>query len=209
MPGVHAFDKGMTVTLEVEYPADSEAHLLLKFQNTGHENTLQIREARTLDMCFETRLGFRYHGLAGDDCGASSFLPRDSFVTEDYHEEPRGGRSSPPPRALPAISIFSILNLILRRREEFWTRCNWEGEFTPLTEITIDEAAFAAWELSLADRGAVYVFRGEYCEAEKFTVRFTSVESDGRYRLTLIGEDLSREERACGARRCFGASRYA
>ena len=93
-PGTVALEKGLEVTLEVEYPAEEAAHLLLKFKNTGNENTYQIQKAKTLDVEYKTGAAPVYHGLSGDYCGAVSFLPREFAVTEDYHEEPTGGRSS-------------------------------------------------------------------------------------------------------------------
>ena len=87
-------EKGLEVTLEIEYPAENAAYMLLKFKNTGSENTYQIQKAKTLDVDYKTGTAPLYHGLSGDYCGAVSYLPREFAVTEDYHEEPTGGRSS-------------------------------------------------------------------------------------------------------------------
>lgn len=54
----------------------------------------------------------------------------------------------------------------------------WEGEFTPLTKVTTEENVFAAWELSLENCGAIYIFRREICEEDTFVVGFTSVEKE-------------------------------
>ena len=93
-PGTVVLEKGLEVTLKVEYSAENAAHLLLKCKNIGEENTYQIRNAKTLDLKLGTGKSPVYHGLTGDYCGAESYLPRDFKVTEDYHEEPTGGRSS-------------------------------------------------------------------------------------------------------------------
>lgn len=93
-PGMHEYAKGLVATLEIEKPAENAAHLLLKMKNVGEENTHQIRAAKTLDLCLKTETSPMYHGLCGDVDGADSYLPRDFELTEDYHEEPQGGRSS-------------------------------------------------------------------------------------------------------------------
>ena len=70
----------------------------------------------------------------------------------------------------------------------------WEGEFTPLTPITVDEDAFAAWELSCGENGAVYVFRREFCEEDTFEVKFTTVDALQKYKLVFIDEKQDRSE---------------
>ena len=94
VPGTHTFEKGLEVTLEHEKVCDCADKVLLRMKNTSAENTYQIKNAKTLDLTVETEKTLTYHGLAGDNCGSESFLPKDFDITESYHEEPFGGRSS-------------------------------------------------------------------------------------------------------------------
>lgn len=93
-PGTYYFEKGLVATLEHSKVHEDADHLLLKLKNTGSENTYQIKAAKTLDLSVESSEPLVYHGLTGDDCGETSFLPVDMVISERYHEEPCGGRSS-------------------------------------------------------------------------------------------------------------------
>ena len=92
--GVHTFEKGLTAVLEHEKVSEDADYLLLRLKNEGTENTFQIKSAKTLDLKVKTEQPIYYHGLAGDDCGDTSFLPVDMTIENAYHEEPQGGRSS-------------------------------------------------------------------------------------------------------------------
>lgn len=93
-PGTHTFDGGLEVTLEHSKAVKNADYLKIHLKNTGDTNTAQIQNLKTLDLEVTTAETPLYHSLVGDDCGAVSFMPRNIEITEDYHEEPRGGRSS-------------------------------------------------------------------------------------------------------------------
>lgn len=92
--GTHTFEKGLEVTLEHEKVCDCADKLLLRMKNISSEDTYQINKIKTLDLTVKTDEKVLYHGLEGDDCGETSFLPKDFTVENDYHEEPKLGRSS-------------------------------------------------------------------------------------------------------------------
>lgn len=93
-PGTQELGKGLVATLEYSKLTDCAEYAVLKLKNAGQENTWQIQWPKTLDLFTATEETPVYHGLAGDSCGAESFMPIDFELSRNWHEEPLGGRSS-------------------------------------------------------------------------------------------------------------------
>ena len=99
---VYALPDGLQAVYEVKpFPSGNgggkEGFLaLLRFRNQGDAPTGRITMAKTLDIAMEKdrTAPVLFHGLLGDSCGAQSFLPLDFPLSEEYHMEPFGGRSS-------------------------------------------------------------------------------------------------------------------
>lgn len=102
--GTHVFADGFCAVLETETVCEDAAYLRLILKNTGDQNTAQIQAAKTLDLKVMTEQTPVYHGLIGDDCGIRSFLPVDCQITQNFHEEPLGGRSS----AVTGFPFFDV-----------------------------------------------------------------------------------------------------
>ena len=66
----------------------------------------------------------------------------------------------------------------------------WDGDFFPLTEAAADESVWCAFQLSLGDRGAAYVFRRSQAEEETFTLRLRAVDENRVYRVRFSDEEL-------------------
>ena len=92
--GDNDLGNGLIATLECRKVSDRAVYQLLRIRNNGNENSVQITEAKTLDWEISAEGTFHYHSLQGDDCGASSFMPKNIDLTESYTEQPLGGRSS-------------------------------------------------------------------------------------------------------------------
>lgn len=93
-PGTHAFEKGLQAELEYRKIDNCTEWVMLRLKNTGTENTHQITLPKTIDLDIHTTELPCYHGLRGDSCGETTFLPVDFPVVTPFHEEPLGGRSS-------------------------------------------------------------------------------------------------------------------
>lgn len=70
----------------------------------------------------------------------------------------------------------------------------WNGDFYPLTQATLDENVWSAYQLALADRGAVYVFRRAKSIDSKMTFAFNALDANQQYRLTFTDEDFNARE---------------
>jgi hypothetical protein len=66
----------------------------------------------------------------------------------------------------------------------------WDGDFFPLTEAAADESVWCAFQLSLGNRGAAYVFRRAQAEEETFTLALHALDRKRTYRVMFSDEDL-------------------
>lgn len=85
---------GLVADLQYRTVGDNAEFAVLRLKNTGTANSGQITAVKTLDVEFPATQNPLYHSLHGDSKGAESFMPIDFTLTESYHEEPKGGRSS-------------------------------------------------------------------------------------------------------------------
>lgn len=93
-PGVQTVADGLVAYLDYRAIGENAEFAVLRLKNTGTANSGQITAVKTLDQEFFCSEAPHYHSLKGDSKGAESFLPIDFALTESYHEEPLGGRSS-------------------------------------------------------------------------------------------------------------------
>lgn len=93
-PGTQTVADGLVAELTYRAVGDNAEFAVLRLKNTGAANSGQITAVKTLDLEFVTAQKPQYHSLRGDSKGAESFMPIDFTLTESYHEEPKGGRSS-------------------------------------------------------------------------------------------------------------------
>ena len=84
---------GFSAHLSVRSFGEAQLFALTLTNNSG-ENSPIIDDPCTLAVDFAAASAVSYHTLHGDSCGSESFLPKEFTITEPYHEEPRGGRSS-------------------------------------------------------------------------------------------------------------------
>ena len=138
--GTHTFEAGLTAVLELEKNSGKADYLRLRLRNTGADNTLQIRAAKTLDLKVVTKDKPVYHGLVGDECGVNSFLPVDCVVEEAFHEEPYGGRSS-------SISGFPFFDVSWEEQAAVFG-IGWTGQWSK--DILVEEDGFRI-QLGLCD----------------------------------------------------------
>ncbi|MGN1450731.1 MAG: hypothetical protein ACI4XQ_01425, partial [Eubacteriales bacterium] len=76
----------------------------------------------------------------------------------------------------------------------------WDGDFYPLTQATLDESVWSAYQLAFADSGTVYAFRREKSEAHSQTFSLAAVDPDGTYELVFIDEYFERTRRTVPGR---------
>lgn len=134
---VYSLPDGLQAVYEVKpFPSDNpegrEGFLaLLRFRNQGDHNTGRISMAKTLDMVIEKdrTSPVLFHSLLGDSCGAQSFLPLDFPLTEEYHMEPFGGRSS-------NTSAFPFFDLTSGERS-WLLAVGWTGQWC--ADLSADE----------------------------------------------------------------------
>lgn len=74
-------------------------------------------------------------------------------------------------------------------------RAYWAGDFYPLTAPTNAEDVFAAWQLSLGDRGAVYAFRRKDCPQSVFTAALSAIDPNKTYRVAVTDEHMNVTEK--------------
>ncbi|MBQ5810271.1 MAG: alpha-galactosidase, partial [Clostridia bacterium] len=68
----------------------------------------------------------------------------------------------------------------------------WDGDFYPLTKAALGEHVWAAYQLVLEDKGALYAFRPEQCFKENETIAFKALDENADYKLTFIDDDFNR-----------------
>ena len=89
---------GLQAVLEYDEPCEGAVTYQFSLKNTGIKNTPRITEVKSLDLTLNRREGepIVYESLAGDSCGAASFMPvRLELSAEDSCRiAPVGGRSS-------------------------------------------------------------------------------------------------------------------
>lgn len=64
----------------------------------------------------------------------------------------------------------------------------WNGDFYPLSEATLDESTWSAYQLALEDSGAVYVFRRSQSPKNVMTFALNAVDKYKEYCLTFTDE---------------------
>ena len=93
-PGKNTFAGGLVAELEYRRVTPRAEFVLLRLKNEGAEDSARITRVRSLDVTLPVEGAVHYHSLQGDDCGATSFMPVNFDLTENYTEQPAGGRSS-------------------------------------------------------------------------------------------------------------------
>lgn len=76
----------------------------------------------------------------------------------------------------------------------------WNGDFYPLSEATLDESVWSAYQLALSDSGAVYVFRRAESVHCKMTFALNALDASKQYRLTFTDEDFNTWEEMCSGK---------
>lgn len=94
LSGQQTIGNCLLVDLECKSIGGNAAFAVLKIKNIGSTNSGQITAVKTLDIEICAQEAPSYHSLKGDSKGAESFMPIDFQLTDPYHEEPTGGRSS-------------------------------------------------------------------------------------------------------------------
>ncbi|MBR4941383.1 MAG: alpha-galactosidase, partial [Clostridia bacterium] len=69
----------------------------------------------------------------------------------------------------------------------------WDGDFYPLTEATLDETVWSAYQLSLGEEGAVYAFRREFSDISAQTYPLSAIDENRNYAVIIVNEDLLEE----------------
>ncbi|MBQ6997315.1 MAG: alpha-galactosidase [Oscillospiraceae bacterium] len=93
-PGIQSVADGLVADLQCRSIGDNAEFAVLYLKNIGNTNSGQITAVKTVDLNIPCSQKPQYHSLRGDSKGAESFMPIDFTLTESYHEEPKGGRSS-------------------------------------------------------------------------------------------------------------------
>ncbi len=89
-----AIQDGVRMDLTVTCPHADAFTTLLRLTNEGRTDSPRIRTVRSFDVRFPAATA-RFDGIAGDACGADSFVPYTRALSaEPYVMEPLGGRSS-------------------------------------------------------------------------------------------------------------------
>ncbi len=66
----------------------------------------------------------------------------------------------------------------------------WNGDFYPLSQATLEETVWSAYQLSLGSSGAVYIFRREKSEEPRMAFSLHAVDANKQYRLTFTDENF-------------------
>ncbi len=93
-PGAQTVAEDLVAELTYRAIGDNAEFAVLKLKNAGSANSGRITAVKTVDLEFPCAQKPLYHSLRGDSKGEESFMPIDFTLTESYHEEPNGGRSS-------------------------------------------------------------------------------------------------------------------
>lgn len=75
---------------------------------------------------------------------------------------------------------------VLREVREM--RPYWAGDFYPLTTPTTDESVWAAYQLALEEKGAVYAFRRERCKQACRTFQLKAIDPTAEYTVEQIDD---------------------
>ena len=67
----------------------------------------------------------------------------------------------------------------------------WNGDFYPLTQPTLDESVWSAYQLALPDCGAVYVFRRAKSKEMQMVFAIQGLDAQKQYRLTFTDEHFN------------------
>ena len=156
LPGKQTVGDCLLVDLEYRAIGENAEFAVLRIQNTGTSNSGQITAVKTLDVEIPAKEHPLYHSLRGDSRGAESFMPIDLRLTESFHEEPTGGRSS-------NTTGFPYFDLSYDGKADVFA-IGWTGQWSK--DIRITEAGFQV-QIGLCDCD-FYLLPGEQ-------VRFPSV----------------------------------
>ncbi len=66
----------------------------------------------------------------------------------------------------------------------------WTGDFYPLTEPSLEEDCFTAYQLNQKNQGCAYIFRCALCSAETFLLSLRGLDSTAVYHVTVTDECL-------------------
>jgi Alpha-galactosidase len=67
----------------------------------------------------------------------------------------------------------------------------WDGDFYKLTEPTLEENVFCAYQIAKPDRGMAAFFRRAECECDTFKFLPNQIKGDVEYKITLTDESLA------------------
>ncbi|MBQ8768152.1 MAG: alpha-galactosidase [Oscillospiraceae bacterium] len=169
-PGEQTVAENLVADLQYRTVSDNAEFAVLKLKNTGTANSGQITAVKTLDLEIAATQKPQYHSLRGDSKGAESFMPVDFMLTESYHEEPKGGRSS-------CTTGFPYFDLSYEGKTDVFA-IGWTGQWSK--DIIPTDSGFYV-QIGLCDCD-FYLLPGE-------EVRFPSV-------LIVHGEDAASARRA-------------
>ena len=83
-------------------------------------------------------------------------------------------------------------NKILEEVEEM--REYWNGKFYPLTKASTEENVWCAFQLSLVEKGAAYVFCRDNAEENSITLSFRGIDTGRKYSVSFSDENLCMTE---------------
>ena len=67
----------------------------------------------------------------------------------------------------------------------------WDGDFYPLTEPTLREDVWCAYQLSLGDKGVAYAFRRKDCEEREKPLCLRAIDPAATYAVTITDEQYA------------------
>lgn len=76
----------------------------------------------------------------------------------------------------------------------------WNGDFYPLTEATLDESCWSAYQLALEDRGAIYIFRRPQSAEAAKAFPLQALDESKEYHLTFTDENYFTWEEICSGK---------
>lgn len=97
---------------------------------------------------------------------------------------------------------YDVINRAVR--EVSGLRRFWNGDFTPLTEVTTEADVWAAFELSLEDEGFALFFRRSDCEEATRTFALAMLDPSAAYEITLTDEQYRETKKICSGSELTG-----
>ena len=184
LPGQQTIGEQLLAELQYRTIGDYAEFAVLKIKNLGTTNSGRIAAVKTLDVQIPTTQYPHYHSLQGDSRGAESFLPVDLVLTQHYHEQPTGGRSS-------NTTGFPYFDLSYDGKTDV-IGIGWTGQWSK--DIFVSENAFHL-QIGLCDCD-FYLLPGEEVRFPSVLILHGTEPSDARRAFRrLLREEFSPKKR--------------